>query len=138
MGDPFRNQCEKLGFSEKTNPFISFIRKYVIEKNYPIGGSIYTAIHNAVATGKLSQELLKGTVGNKINILNCKDLYTKSAKEITDYFNYFNDIYSRSEYEPNNIFSIDINNITDTDRKRKFRAIISHLNRDDKSRNQMA
>ena len=138
LGDPFRNQCEKLGFSEKTNPFISFIRKYVIEKNYPIGGSIYTAIHNAVATGKLSQELLKGTVGNKINILNCKDLYTKSAKEITDYFNYFNDIYSRSEYEPNNIFSIDIDNITDTDRKRKFKAIISHLNRDDKSRNQMA
>ena len=138
LGDPFRNQCEKLGFSEKTNPFISFIRKYVIEKNYPIGGSIYTAIHNAVASGKLSQELLKGTVGNKINILDCKDLYTKSAKEITDYFNYFNDIYSRSEYEPNNIFSIDINNITDTDRKRKFKAIISHLNRDDKSRNQMA
>ena len=138
LGDPFRNQCEKLGFSEKTNPFISFIRKYVIEKNYPIGGSIYTAIHNAVATGKLSQELLKGTIGNKINILDCKDLYTKSAKEITDYFNYFNDIYSRSEYEPNNIFSIDINNITDTDRKRKFKAIISHLNRDDKSRNQIA
>ena len=138
LGDPFRNQCEKLGFSEKTNPFISFIRKYVIEKNYPIGGGIYTAIHNAVATGKLSQELLKGTVGNKINILDCKDLYTKSAKEITDYFNYFNDIYSRSEYEPNNIFSIDIDNITDTDRKRKFKAIISHLNRDDKSRNQIA
>ena len=137
LGDPFRNQCEKLGFSEKTNPFISFIRKYVIEKNYPIGGSIYTAIHNAVASGKLSQELLKGTVGNKINILDCKDLYTKSAKEITDYFNYFNDIYSRSEYEPNNIFSIDIDNITDTDRKRKFKAIISHLNRDDKSRNQI-
>lgn len=138
LGDPFRNQCEKLGFSEKTNPFISFIRKYVIEKNYPIGGSIYTAIHNAVATGKLSQGWLKGTVGNKINILDCKDLYTKSAKEITDYFNYFNDIYGRSEYEPNNIFSIDINNITDTDRKRKFKAIISHLNRDDKSRNQIA
>ena len=137
LGDPFRNQCEKLGFSEKTNPFISFIRKYIIEKNYPIGGGIYTAIHNAVATGKLSQELLKGTVGNKINILDCKDLYTKSAKEITDYFNYFNDIYGRSEYEPNNIFSIDINNITDTDRKRKFKAIISHLNRDDKSRNQI-
>ena len=138
MGDPFRNQCEKLGFSEKTNPFISFIRKYIIEKNYPIGGGIYTAIHNAVASGKLSQELLKGTVGNKINILDCKDLYTKSAKQITDYFNYFNDIYSRSEYEPNNIFSIDINNITDTDRKRKFKAIISHLNRDDKSRTQIA
>ena len=138
LGDPFRNQCEKLGFSEKTNPFISFIRKYIIEKNYPIGGGIYTAIHNAVATGKLSQGLLKGAVGNKINILDCKDLYTKSAKEITDYFNYFNDIYSRSEYEPNNIFSIDINNITDTDRKRKFKAIISHLNRDDKSRNQIA
>lgn len=138
LGDPFRNQCEKLGFSEKTNPFISFIRKYIIEKNYPIGGSIYTAIHNAVATGKLSQGLLKGTVGNKINILDCKDLYTKSTKEITDYFNYFNDIYSRYEYEPNNIFSIDINNITDTDRKRKFKAIISHLNRDDKSRNQIA
>ena len=137
LGDPFRNQCEKLGFSEKTNPFISFIRKYVIEKNYPIGGGIYTAIHNAVATGKLSQELLKGTVGNKINILDCKDLYAKSAKEITDYFNYFNDIYSRSGYEPNNIFSIDIDNITDTDRKRKFKAIISHLNRDDKSRNQI-
>lgn len=138
LGYPFRNQCEKLGFSDKTNPFISFIRKYIIEKNYPIGGSIYTAIHNAVATGKLSQGLLKGTVGNKINILDCKDLYTKSAKEITDYFNYFNDIYGRSEYEPNNIFSIDINNITDTDRKRKFKAIISHLNRDDKSRNQIA
>ena len=138
LGDPFRNQCEKLGFSEKTNPFISFIRKYVIEKNYPIGGGIYTAIHNAVATGKLSQELLKGTIGNKINILDCKDLYTKSAKEITDYFNYFNDIYGRSEYEPNNIFSIDINNITDTDRKRKFKAIISHLNRADRSRNQIA
>lgn len=138
LGDPFRNQCEKLGFSEKTNPFISFIRKYIIEKNYPIGGGIYTAIHNAVATGKLSQELLKGTVGNKINILDCKDLYTKSSKEITDYFNYFNDIYRMSEYEPNNIFSIDINNITDTDRKRKFKAIISHLNRDDKSRNQIA
>ena len=69
--------------------------------------------------------------------LDCKDLYTKSAKEITDYFNYFNDIYSRSEYEPNNIFSIDIDNITDTDRKRKFKAIISHLNRDDTSRNQI-
>lgn len=138
LGGPFRNQCEKLGFSDKTNPFISFIRKYIIEKNYPIGGGVYTAIHNAVATGKLSQELLKGTVGNKINILDCKDLYTKSAKEITDYFNYFNDIYGRSEYEPNNIFSIDINNITDTDRKRKFKAIISHLNRDDKSRNQIA
>ena len=138
LGDPFRNQCEKLGFSEKTNPFISFIRKYIIEKKYPIGGGVYTAIHNAVASGKLSQELLKGTVGNKINILDCRDLYTKSAKEITDYFNYFNDIYGRSEYEPNNIFSIDINNITDTDRKRKFKAIISHLNRDDKSRNQIA
>ena len=138
LGDPFRNQCEKLGFSEKTNPFISFIRKYIIEKNYPIGGGIYTAIHNAVASGKLSQELLKGTVGNKINILDCKDLYTKSAEEIIDYFNYFNDIYNMSEYEPNNIFSIDINNITDTDRKRKFKAIISHLNRDDKSRTQIA
>ena len=81
--------------------------------------------------------MLKGTVGNKINILDCKDLYTKSAEEIIDYFNYFNDIYNMSEYEPNNIFSIDINNITDTDRKRKFKAIISHLNRDDKSRNQI-
>ena len=82
--------------------------------------------------------MLKGTVGNKINILDCKDLYTKSAEEIIDYFNYFNDIYNMSEYEPNNIFSIDINNITDTDRKRKFKAIISHLNRDDKSRTQIA
>lgn len=138
LGDPFRNQCEKLGFSEKTNPFIHFIRKYIIEKNYPIGGSIYTAIHNAVASGKLDKELLRGTVGDKINILDCKDLYTKSAKEIADYFSYFRDIYSKSEYDPNTLFSIDVDNIADADRQKKFKAIISHLNRDDKSRNQIA
>lgn len=138
LGDPFRNQCEKLGFSEKTNPFIHFIRKYIIEKNYPIGGSIYTAIHNAIATGKLDKELLTGTVGDKINILDCKDLYTKSAKEIAYYFSYFNEIYNNSRLNPNTLFSIDADNITDADRQKKFKAIISHLNRDDKSRNQIA
>ncbi len=138
LGDPFRNQCEKLGFSEKTNPFIHFVRKYIIEKNYPIGGSIYTAIHNAVASGKLDQELLRGTAVDKINILACKDLYTKTAKEITAYFEVFNEIYTNYKLDPNNLFSIDIDNITDTDRKRKFEAVISHLDHNNKSRNQIA
>ena len=82
--------------------------------------------------------MLKGTIGDKINILDCRDLYTKSAKEITDYFNYFNEIYSTSKLDPNTLFSIDIDNITDADRREKFKAIISHLDRNDKSRNQIA
>ena len=100
LGESFKQECAVLGFTEATNPFIAFIKKYytedaemqAAEKNtagYYIDIQHYEAIHNAIAENKLLKRDITNnpkepiTVNN--NIIFYRDFYAKPGNEAKIY-----------------------------------------------------
>lgn len=80
LGEPFRQECEKLGFNGASNPFIAFLEEYLVKKQYPIDRAHYFAIHNAVVNGDLKRTDLvnpKEPVTKANNIIFWEDFYLK-------------------------------------------------------------
>ena len=102
LGESFKQECTVLGFTEVTNPFIAFIKKYFTEDvemqaagkkaaGYYIDIQHYEAIHNAIAENKLLKRDLTNspkepiTVNN--NIIFYRDFYAKPGNEAEIYIN---------------------------------------------------
>jgi hypothetical protein len=114
-----------MGFTEKTNPFITFIKTYIINKHFVITKEPYETVHNAIASGKLSIEYLNST-NNPVNILHCKNLYTKNRDEIKNYIELYEAI---SKINLTEIFKDDFSDsIKEPSRKRAFNNLISYFN----------
>ena len=84
LGEAFKQECVVLGFTEDANPFIHFVKKYVVEGKYPITKDQYTAIHDMIANNTAALKVsdlanpkspLKG--GNMI--IWYKDFYIKAS-----------------------------------------------------------
>ena len=87
-----------LGFTEDTNPFIGFLKKYLIA--FDISASAYTALHDATANEEglsLADLAGKGPLGETHPIF-CKDLYKKSADDIKDYLKWQRTLYYKAKY----------------------------------------
>lgn len=102
LGESFKQECAVLGFTEVTNPFIAFIKKYFTEDaemqaagkkaaGYYIDIQHYEAIHNAIAQNKLLKRDITDnpkepiTVNN--NIIFYRDFYAKSGNDADIYIN---------------------------------------------------
>ena len=100
LGESFKQECAVLGFTEATNPFITFIKKYYTEDaemqaagksaaGYYIDIQHYEAIHNAIAENKLLKRDITNnpkepiTVNN--NIIFYRDFYAKPGNEAKIY-----------------------------------------------------
>ena len=92
LGEAFRNECVKLGFTNKTNPFLDFVQYFIIDKNWNINAEQYRIVHNTAAGNSIDIKDLKRATeasGTIINPIFCKDFYTKSSSECQDYLTYF-------------------------------------------------
>ena len=102
LGESFKQECVVLGFTEVTNPFIAFIKKYFTEDvemqaagkkaaGYYIDIQHYEAIHNAIAQNKLLKRDITDnpkdpiTVNN--NIIFYRDFYAKPGNDADIYIN---------------------------------------------------
>ena len=102
LGESFKQECTVLGFTEITNPFLAFIKKYYTEdvemqnkgekaKGYDIDLQHYEAIHNAIAENKLLKRDITDSPKEPItvdnNIIFYRDFYAKPGNEADIYIN---------------------------------------------------
>ena len=102
LGESFKQECAVLGFTEATNPFIAFIKKYYTEDaemqagnksaaGYYIDIQHYEAIHNAIAENKLLKRDITDSPKEPItvdnNIIFYRDFYAKPGNEADIYIN---------------------------------------------------
>lgn len=115
LGDAFKQECSVLGFTEASNPFLTFIKTYFTDpnpdypadkggidivaggaKNYLISKNHYIVIHDAVAKNEglnrtdLARPVAPATKGNLI--INYKDFYLKSVNDASQLLKYFGNI----------------------------------------------
>ena len=102
----FRQECEVYGFTE-SNPFIKYIRGFLLKYNIAFTSAQYQAIHNAIAAGRGGSAKDLNDLGSKTgkpediinkghNILAYTDLYTKPGREIEMYMYYTRLVDSRA------------------------------------------
>lgn len=94
-GDAFKIQCENYGFNEKSNPFIYFIKNFILKYGVKITPQQYATIHNAVVNHLLQIESLAKNDPNRINIIWCKDLYKRKYTQIESFLWYISQIWQR-------------------------------------------
>ena len=102
LGESFKQECAVLGFTEITNPFLAFIKKYYTEdaemqnmgekaKGYDVDLQHYEAIHNAIAENKLLKRDITDSPKEPItvdnNIIFYRDFYAKPGNEADIYIN---------------------------------------------------
>ena len=102
LGESFKQECTVLGFTELTNPFLAFIKKYYTEdvemqnkgekaKGYDVDLQHYEAIHNAIAENKLLKRDITDSPKEPItvdnNIIFYRDFYAKPGNEADIYIN---------------------------------------------------
>ena len=100
LGESFKQECTVLGFTEITNPFLAFIKKYYTEdaemqnkgekaKGYDVDLQHYEAIHNAIAENKLLKRDITDSPKEPItvdnNIIFYRDFYAKPGNEADIY-----------------------------------------------------
>ena len=102
LGESFKQECTVLGFTEITNPFLAFIKKYYTEdiemqnkgekaKGYDVDLQHYEAIHNAIAENKLLKRDITDSPKEPItvdnNIIFYRDFYAKPGNDADIYIN---------------------------------------------------
>lgn len=90
LGRAFTNEVRTLGFSNRKNFFIDFILNWIIPGKLHLSPQDYAAVHNAVARGYLTENMLRRTVNDGTtftNIVFSNDLYkTASIVDLMEYF----------------------------------------------------
>jgi len=105
LGEAFRQECRVMGFDDKVNPFINFLKIYLVDRNYRITANNYVPLHDAVAKGVgiTRAELAKVNDNTDSdvpsNMLVCfKDYYDRSDSDAPKYFDFLQDFeYLRLE-----------------------------------------
>lgn len=124
LGDAFKLECLNLGFSATTNPFISFIQKYIVGKKYSIDKAPYDVLHNAIANSRLKAGNLT-TEKNYANLIYCRDFYTKDAATMKEYIDRLGEI---NGLDLADIFDKDkIDKIVEPERKEKFKSLLTYF-----------
>lgn len=86
----FYEQLETIGFSERVNPFIRYLRFATgLDPRFPdykvdINADRYNAIHNAYLDRYLSATMIASL--SDYNILWCRDLYKRHSGDMSSYF----------------------------------------------------
>lgn len=132
LGKPFRDECETLGFVETTNPFISFLKEYLVNKNFPIDAAHYALIHNMAAEASRRNYI---NFKQKTNILNpvfCKDFYNQNANDGKKYIDLYINRKSKLESLINSIQSEEqrqefLDSIQDDSAKEKVSHLITYF-----------
>lgn len=90
FGEPFKKICVAFGYDihpgNGGNPILAFVLQDYIKpliKNGALNVNTFKALYNAVAKHLMADS--EFFVRNSYNIIYCKDLYTKSPKEIEEY-----------------------------------------------------
>ena len=87
MGDPLKKMLKVLGFDKKLNPVLAFLSRPYVQKELLktklLNVNTFKAIYNAVAKKLVADSQF--LIENNYNIIYCKDLYKKSAKEMLEY-----------------------------------------------------
>lgn len=81
LGSAVVVELNHFGFSEKANPFITFI-KTLINNTIKVNNTAYNAIHDAYVNHYINSNDLRNA---QDKILFCEDLYTHSGGEILEY-----------------------------------------------------
>ena len=84
---PLRDIIKALGFDPTRNPILAFMRQGYVQKHLLqpglLNANTFRAIYNALVTKQVAgSEFLKE---NNYNIIYCRDLYSKSASEMSKY-----------------------------------------------------
>ena len=131
FGEPIKKLFSILGFTDK-NPILGFIKQEFVQKELIssnlLTASTFKAIYAAVAKKLIADsEFMKN---NDYNLLYCKKLYEKQAKEIEGYFLIQSKIlranaskYTYSDLIKNKKVFLNISSISDTDIKTRIKAI---------------
>jgi len=86
IGNLFREHCEKFGFTDKTNPFIVFLKR-CFDNGWTVSETVYLLINNALVYDYITKdELLKYDDAHAICLINCADIYKKSDADARGYF----------------------------------------------------
>jgi len=86
LGEAFRQELTTWGFKEEHNPFINFVKTYVVKDGYNITGDKYEKLHNAVVYNQITREELQNKGNKFLNlIIFNRSLYNHSAKDIEEY-----------------------------------------------------
>lgn len=93
LGSAVVVELNHFGFSEKVNPFITFI-KTLINKTIKVNNTTYSAIHDAYVSHYINSNDLRNT---QDKILFCEDLYTHSGGEILEYLQRRHEILEKSK-----------------------------------------
>lgn len=98
LGDTLKKIIRKIGFNEKTNPILAFIRLDVIKKllrEKKLDINSFKVIIKACINKEIVDSQFLGGNALKYNIIYCADLYSKSAKEIAEYIKLQSEILSK-------------------------------------------
>lgn len=98
LGSVFKQECEVYGFTD-SNPFIKYLKGFLLKFNITFTSAQYQSIHNAIASGRGGKVKDLNDLGSKTgnadsivnkghNILAYTDLYTKPGKDIETYMYY--------------------------------------------------
>ena len=107
LGSAVVVELNHFGFSEKVNPFITFI-KTLINKTIKVNSIAYNAIHDAYVNHYINSNDLRNA---QDKILFCEDLYTHSGGEILEYLQRRHEIMQKPKesmtdgYETNNMLN---------------------------------
>ena len=143
LGDPIRKAINILGFefdlnaSGKRNPLLAFLMQKSVQDELLMPGIInlssFKALYNAVAKNTVAHsEFFERTTKNDYNIIYCKELYYKTAKEIEEYLEEQShilkpsaDAYNKEDQLKNRKTFLVLDNIKETDIDRRARMIRS-------------
>lgn len=99
IGDLLRKDIKVLGFKKDKNPIIKFLDNIWVQQNLLktglLNSNTYKAIHNAVAKNLMADSEFQ--TSNDYNIIYCRDLYHKSAKDMEMYL-----VLQHANLGPNN------------------------------------
>lgn len=105
LGSVFKQECEVYGFTD-SNPFIKYIKGFLLKNNISFTSAQYQAIHNSIASGRGGKvkdlndlglkDGAKESINKGYNILAYTDLYTKPGKEIEMYMYYSQIVKSKA------------------------------------------
>ena len=103
LGSAVVVELNHFGFSEKVNPFITFI-KTLINKKFAVNDAEYSAVHDAYVKYYINSNDLRNT---NDKILFCNDLYTHSGGEILEYLQRRHEILEKSKESMTNGYTTD-------------------------------
>ena len=89
LGIAFVKELSSLGYTEATNPFITYI-KYAFKHGFNLTARTYPALHNAYVNGYITNQDLRKTsesAKSDDNLIYCKDLFNDAPMDIYEKLN---------------------------------------------------